>query len=84
MTRLYYQKQQKPTSSRSKGENRLSMSHACLLHSLAIGYDESNDDEALITVITIVLYNEPNVKPSQVLVPLNACLSASQLLTTDG
>ena len=41
------------------------MSHACLLHSLATGCDESNDDEALITVITIILYNKPNVKPGQ-------------------
>jgi hypothetical protein len=39
------------------------MSHACLLHSLATGCDESNNDEALITVITIILYNKPNVKP---------------------
>jgi len=38
------------------------MSHACLLHSLATGYDESNDDEALIAAITIILYKKLNVK----------------------
>ena len=44
------------------------------LHSLATGYDDSDDDEVLITII-IVSYNEPNIKPgAQVLAPLNGYL----------
>jgi hypothetical protein len=50
------------------------MSHACLL-TLAAGCDESNDDKILITVITIISYNEPNVKPGGLsLAPLNGYL----------